>query len=392
MGFPWFFLGYSQHVHLPLIQIASWGGIYSVSFLIIMINRALYELIFYSGSDRNILFRKLFIFVFSIGMITAVYIYGHFRLEKSSKKENDSIPHFKVALIQGNIAQEEKWNPIQARFILKKYENLTLNASTAKPDLIVWPETSLPSDLKMDKYLRTRIENLARRVNSYFLLGGNDDRLDSEGIVTNAAFLVSPQGKIIDQYDKVHLVPYGEYVPLRSWTPWVGKFTIGEIDFSPGKIFKVFRIGDVAFSSVICFEDILPFHVRKFVKAGARLMINVTNDAWFGKSQAAEEHLHLSRFSALANGVGLARATNTGISAFISPYGEILESVQDKNGNRVEVEGFAVRELFMESIETFYRKWGDVFSLACGVIVFIFLGLEILSLMRKTHNSLIKGG
>jgi apolipoprotein N-acyltransferase len=376
MGFPWFFLGYSQYHHLAFIQIASVGGGYCLSFLIVWVNRAIYELVFYSVKNHAFgagggLPRKCLLALVSCVFMACVYGYGYDRLEKSTKK--DDAPHIKIALIQGNIPQEEKWNPAQAKFILKKYEALTLEALKEKPDLLVWPETSLPSDLRKDKYLNHRIKKLAYQAGCYLLLGGNDDRIDEEGIVTNAAFLISPQGEIVDQYDKIHLVPYGEYVPGRKWTPWVGKITIGEIDFSPGHIFKVFQMSSFAFSSVICFEDVLVQHVRKFAKAGAQFIVNVTNDAWFGKSQAAEQHLHLSRFSAIANGISLVRATNTGVSAFVSPYGKILQTIHDDRGERVEVEGIAVREIEVKSLETFYRKWGDIFSWMCGGIVLIFL-------------------
>src|SRR5574341_1485054 len=216
MGFPWFFLGYTQYHHLPLIQIASFGGGYCLSFMIVWVNRALYEIVFYpvrdlvpavnstvangrpvsNGVYQRGLIQKVLFLLMSFGLLASVHTYGSFRLEKSSSNVNS--PHLKIALIQGKIPQEEKWNPAQAQFILKKYEGLTREVVREKPDLIVWPETSLPSDLKKDQYLRRKIESLVLAVGCYFLLGGNDDRLDTEGVVTNAAFLVSPQGAIVD--------------------------------------------------------------------------------------------------------------------------------------------------------------------------------------------------
>ena len=351
------------------MQITSFGGIQAVSFLIVWVNIAIYVL-FFSKEIKNV-FLKIAVGLVTIVFFSGTVLYGRERLKQSPEwfKEN---PKLKVSLIQGNIPQNEKWDEFYATAILRKYEKLTRQAAKQKPDLIVWPESSAPSNLKTDKILKKRIKNLAVQTRSYLIVGGNDDRLDTEGVVTNSAFLISPEGKLVGQYDKIHLVPFGEYVPLRKWIPLVANFTLGEIDFTPGGEYKIFGIKESKFSVIICFEDILQQHVRQFVKAGAQLMVNMTNDAWYGRSKAAEEHLNLARFTALANGVPMLRATNTGISAFISPYGEVLKELEC-DGENLEIDGFIDLEMPFKSVETFYKKYGDVFSLFCGAVVLLFL-------------------
>ncbi len=378
LAFPWFVLGYSQHAHLSFLQMISWSGSFGLSFFIVWMNRALYEFFFYyKKSLKN---RLLFLGIGCIFLV-GVYSSGLVRLQQRSLYNQES-PALSVALIQANIPQDEKWDPVQANFILKKYERMTLQIASQNPALILWPETAMPGDFKKSRKLQEKIKFLALETNSYMCLGGNDDLLDTSGVITNAAYLINPEGSLIDQYDKIHLVPFGEYVPLRKWMPWLGSFTLGDIDFSPGKTFKVFTNGFDPFSVVICFEDILPHHVRSFVKSGAHWLVNLSNDGWFGRSKAAEEHFNLARFSAIANGVSLVRSTNTGVSGIISPFGEIQKRIEDSFGNNIEVEGSKVYSVQTKKVKTFYQAYGDLFSQICLGIVIIFGLLKFI--FRKT--------
>lgn len=383
MAFPWFLLSYSQQSHLKLIQVMAVGGSFVLSFLIVWINRSAYEMIFYRQNSLKLRFCWVLIGAL---FLMASYFYGHQRLNQAVSYHAHT-SHFNVALIQANIDQDEKWDPVQADFILRRYERLTLEMKKDEPKLIVWPETAIPGDLKMSRRIQQRIKALAKKTKAYLCLGGNDDQISSKGIITNAAFFINPEGRLIDQYDKTHLVPYGEYVPLRKWIPWLGTLTLGEIDFSPGNVFKVFEIENEKFSMVICFEDILAGHVRRFVKAGARWIVNLTNDAWFGFSKAAEEHLNLARFSAIANGVSMVRATNTGISAVISPYGEVMGKIQDISDHAIEVEGAETFSVPTQKIDTFYQKWGDLFSQICICVVTGFGFFYILKNLKKKERA-----
>ncbi|MBI1870418.1 MAG: apolipoprotein N-acyltransferase [Chlamydiae bacterium] len=379
LGFPWFFLGYSQSQHLPLIQMVSWGGESSLSFLIFFINRSLYEILF----PKNLSISKKIVLGFiCIILVAGNYFYGMWRLAKAHSLESKG-PVLKVTVVQGNIPQSEKWDIKEERSNFRRYTNLTLRAARSHPDLIVWPETALPGNLKTERHLQRKMSKLAHQVGAYLLVGGEDDRLYPQRVVTNTAFLLNSDGQIVGQYDKIHLVPCGEYVPLRKWIPWVANMTLGEIDFSGGQNFKVFEINGIHFSSVICFEDIFPGHVRKFILKGAELMINLTNDAWFGISRSAEEHLNLARFSSVANGVGLVRATNTGVSAFISPYGEILGKVQNKEGDTLEIEGFKSQEMRVERVKTLYAQYGDFFAWIYSLMVALFLVISKIKIQKS---------
>lgn len=352
-----------------------------MSFLVIWINHGVYE-IFSSGKQR-VLKKKIFLlfaYLFPLGMALS---YGRFRLAESHLSVK--APSLKVAVIQANIPQDEKWASGFLREILDQYKKLTQEAIRGRPDLIIWPETSLPGDLRKDERLRKEVFDLARLSQAWMIVGANDDRLDIDGVVTNAAFWISPEGKIVDQYDKIHLVPYGEYIPARTWMPWLGKLTIGEIDFSPGKIFKVFKIKDIPFSVLICFEDTLPHHMRRFLKAGADFLINITNDAWFRDSRAAKEHFYLSRLAAVANGAYVIRSTNTGISGFISPFGDVMGNVQDMQGKSLNVEGVGMGRFDVQSIHTFYRRFGDIFSWGAGAFALLLL---IAGMISKRKNFL----
>lgn len=380
-AFPWFFAGYALHMNPWLIQNVSWGGFYFLSFLVIWVNHGLYEIFF--TAERRAFKKKIFLlfgYLFPLGLALS---YGRFRLQESAflMKPDSSL---KIAVVQANIPQEEKWANGFLREIVNQYKKLTKEAIQGKPDLVLWPETSLPGDLRKDKRLRKEVFDLARLSGTWMIVGANDDRLDSEGVVTNTAFYISPKGKIEDQYDKVHLVPYGEYIPARTWMPWLGKLTIGEIDFSPGKVFKVFQIKNIPFSVLICFEDTLPQHVRLFLNEGARFIVNITNDGWFKDSRAAEEHFHLSRLAAVANGTYVVRSTNTGISGFITPFGDIIGTVQDVEGESLNVQGVAMARFEVQSINTFYRRFGDVFSWCAGALAFLLFILSVFS--RKEQN------
>ncbi len=374
LAFPWFVLGYSQHQHLLFLQVISWGGSFSLSFFIVWINRSLYEFFFY---QKKSLKKRLLFLGLGCGFLVGIYGFGFLRLQQRSLYNQQS-PVLPVAIIQANIPQDEKWDPVQANFILKKYEHMTLQVASQNPALILWPETAMPGDFKKSRKLQEKIRFFAHETGAYLCLGGNDDLLDTAGVITNAAYFINPEGSLVDQYDKIHLVPFGEYVPLRKWMPWLGSFTLGDIDFSPGKIFKVFTNGFAPFSVLICFEDILPGHVRLFVNAGAQWLVNLSNDGWFGRSKAAEEHFNLARFSAIANGVSLVRSTNTGVSGVISPFGEVQKKIEDLSGNNVEIEGSIVYPVQTKKIKTFYQLYGDLFSQICLGVVMIFGLLKFL--------------
>ncbi len=320
MSFGWALLGYSQYKNLSLIQIADFSGVYGVSFVIIMVNVAIYKAL-----------KRSFLEIIIAGaVLITVFGYGIIRENKGESGEG-----VRVSVIQGNIPQELKWDPEAQDMIIEKYAALTKMASFDNPDLIVWPETSFPGFFEIDKEITDKVLNLAKEINIPILSGINTEK---DGKYFNSAVFISNRGKIVDKYDKIYLVPFGEYVPFSNKFPALHKLVLGELgEFTQGKEFKTFSLQpsafsqNVKFSVLICFEDIFSELSRKFVKSGAKFLIVITNDAWYGKSGAAYQHAACSVFRAIENRIPIVRCANTGYSCFIDSRGRIYDSVKEKS-------------------------------------------------------------
>jgi len=321
MGFGWLSLGYSQYKNLPLVQIADFSGVYGVSFMIMMVNVAIYRI--FKKSFREIIIAVL--------VLIAVFGYGMMRINEGGYG-ND----VKISVIQGNIAQELKWDPQAQDMIIEKYTALTKMAALESVDLIVWPETSFPGFFETDKDMTEKVLTLAKEVKTSLLIGVNTEK--DERYFNSAAF-ISPEGSMIDKYDKIHLVPFGEYVPFSNKFPALHKLVLGELgEFTPGNKFTIFTLhplpsAQVSFAALVCFEDIFPEISRKFVNSGAKFLVVITNDAWYGRSGAAYQHAACSVFRAIENRVPVVRCANTGYSCFIDSKGKIYDSVEEKNSH-----------------------------------------------------------
>ncbi|MBU0759454.1 MAG: apolipoprotein N-acyltransferase [Candidatus Omnitrophica bacterium] len=319
-GFGWSLLGYSQYKNHLLIQVADFSGVYGVSFVIMTVNVAVYK--FFRRSLRELVIAGL--------MLAMVFGYGMMRVNET--KEGQDI---RVSVIQGNIPQEVKWDPAAADDIIKKYINLTRLVAFQNPDLIIWPETSFPGFFMEDKEETNRVLKMVKEIMIPTLIGANTTR----GLDTyNSAVLVSPRGEVEAEYNKIHLVPFGEYVPFSDNLPILHRLVLGELgEFTPGKEYKAFSFQPSAFSrnikfgTLICFEDIFPSLAREFVRNGARFLVVITNDAWYGKSGAPYQHAACSVFRAIENRVPVVRCANTGYSCFIDSKGRIHDSVSEGN-------------------------------------------------------------
>jgi apolipoprotein N-acyltransferase len=313
-GFPWNLLGYSQHRNLLLIQIAAVTGVYGVSFVVVAVNAALAQVVQARGSWRGALP--------PVGVAALLWglAVGSAWLQPLPEA---ATPPIRVALVQGNIDQGVKWDPAWQVRTLAIYRDLTRDAARERPQLVVWPEAAVPFVLREDPR-RREVEALAREAGAYLLIGAPDRR---EGRARNSAFLMDPEGRTVGRYDKRHLVPFGEYVPLRRLLFFVNALAGGAIgEFVAGTEATVFPtpIGRVAV--VICYEAIFPGEVQELFLAGADVLVNITNDAWFGRSAAPAQHLAMAAFRAVEHRAYLVRAANTGISAIVAPDGRVVRA------------------------------------------------------------------
>ena len=321
-GFPWATLGYSQHAWLPMTQSAELFGVYGLSFLLLLCNVALGESVL-SLQRKHLRKFPVKALVTAALLLLLNYGYGQWCLQQDIDTRPESL---QVALIQGNIPQDLKWRPGNQLNTVKTYRDLSLQTERAgASDLIVWPEAAMPFYFQDGGPLAEAVAALPLETGASLLFGSPAYLRDPGGLrYLNSAFLLSPTAQLLGRSDKIHLVPFGEYVPLSGFLPFVNKLVAGIGDYSPGKI-NPLPIQKQQLGVLVCYEVIFPELAREYVSQGSDLLVNITNDAWFGKSSAPWQHLAMARFRAIENRVWLVRAANTGISAFVAPSGKIID-------------------------------------------------------------------
>lgn len=380
-GFPWCLLGYSQYNHLLLIQIADLTGVYGVSFLIVLFNGLIYALFFdHAFSGKGSLRWETAILAL-LAILTLGY--GHQRLEGIKKTARD-VPPVRAAVVQGNVDQSVKWDTAYQARTVDIYEELTEHAFASGIELVVWPETAMPFFFQDMTEYSERVIHIARRAKSDLVFGCPAYGKKAGTILYyNRAYGLSPAGDIAGSYDKVHLVPFGEYVPLNDFLPFVRRLVPAAGDFAPGEKIDPLRLSTLSAGILICFEAIFPELARKQTREGASLLINLTNDAWFGMTSAPYQHLSMSVFRAVENRRSLIRAANTGISAFISPGGEIMS-----RGSLFEKEVLVQQVRPNPGLRGIYTNIGDLFPLGLLFIclIKIFLILCYNQKLRKTRK------
>jgi apolipoprotein N-acyltransferase len=376
-GFGWNGLGVSQHSVVPLIQFVSVTGVYGVSALVCFVNFALFFTArrFVRKLHRPELLRQPS-WEFYIAMIL---VCGTFVQGLRGIHHVESPRTLRLALVQGDIPQSLKFDPGEKPMILERYERLTRLAMAGKPDLIIWPETATPGPMRYDVDSFALVTNLAGKADACLLTGTIDATPHSSPPeLFNGAILVCPEGRIAGIYHKIHLVPFGEYVPLRrlavpflKWLGPKGYEVSDDYGFENGKEFTVFEVGGVRFGTVICFEDTMPDLYRHFVQRGVDFMVNVTNDAWFKTSPAAEMHLANAVFRAAETRRPLVRCTNNGVTCVVDEFGFV--------NPRTRLAPFTDETLVCElslphlSGTTFYTRHGDwfvgVWAAVTGVVL-----------------------
>jgi apolipoprotein N-acyltransferase len=384
-GFPWQDLAYSQYRAVALIQTADLVGHYGITFLIVLANSLTFSLALRSpiatvrrtitNSALSVRQPLLSPIVAAI-VIVAALTYSLLRYEQMTVRIS-RCPTLPVAVIQGNIDQDRKWTPTMQQQTLKIYGNLSAQALAAiipaeKPMLLVWPETALPVYISSGAEVPTPVTRLASEHGCCLLTGvpfvENSFRDARTGAhYYNSAILLGPAGTLVDRYDKVHLVPFGEYIPFRKYLPFVGPVVESMGDFTPGTVGHPLACQTARIGVLICFESIFPDLARKWAANGANLLVNLTNDAWFGRSSAPWQHFSMAVFRAIETRRSLARAANTGVSGFIDPLGRttaILPLFQ---------EGYAIAEVALCRVGTFFIQYGHYFPVLCmlGVVIII---------------------
>lgn len=349
-GFPWGILGYSQYLRLPVIQIAELGGVYGVSLVIVAVNAA------FAGCLVLAWRPALGGVALAAALLGGTLAFGSWRLG-SPPSPGELI----VAIMQPSIEQPLKFEPDHAATTVAIYLSLTRRAGAERPDLIVWPETAVPTVLRRDAGLLKTLGALSGALRVPLLVGSIDAEGATPPKLRNSAFLLTEHG-IVGRYDKIHLVPFGEFVPLSGAIGFVRGWAEFIADLEPGAGAVVFPGPPAPFGVVICYEGIFPELVREFVKGGARLIVNMTNDAWFGRTSGPWQHLAMYPFRAVEHRTAVVRAANTGVSAFIAPTGQITRRMP------LYERATMSERVPLRAGETVYSRFGDWLAfLALGV-------------------------
>jgi apolipoprotein N-acyltransferase len=388
-GFPWALLGYSQYHWLPLIQFSDITGVYGVSFLVVMGNVVISSLLLWVWHHRmkNPVRSPWLSGVTFLVILSVVLAYGHWQIDRQDTFDR-SAKTLSIGLVQPNIAQDQKWDETYREETLSRYATLSQQAGQ-NTAFLIWPEAATPFFYEREPLYQEKIVEMVRNFKSPLLFGSPALRFHQDGkpYLLNSAYVLTPEGTISDRYDKRHLVPFGEYIPLKSLLFFLHKLVVGIGDFKSGQGPMTMRLPTddkntgPRFGAAICFEVIFPDLVRQMAKEGANFLVTITNDAWFGKSTAPYQHFGMVVFRAVENHLAFARAANTGISGIIAPDGRIL----------METEIFSQQAVtgslpLRSSSPTFYTSYGDVFSWGCVILTGVWFSLCWFSARTSKHQ------
>ena len=380
LSLPWLLLGQSQHASLALVQLSSLTGVHGLSFLIVLVNTAIAQALLDAGRRMRqpVATREAAIRAPRAAIIAAVLVIGafvHGAVVIARYRDADTT---KVAIVQGNIAQDRKWDRRHRQSILDEYGRLTREAATQRPVMIVWPETAVPGDVLHDPALRDKVAALARETATHLLVGSSEYAKFSDKALRNKHYnsmvLFAPNGEIAGYYRKMMLVPFAEYEPLPGRVAWPRTVVPAFGAFVSAVDYTILRAGPARVGATICWENIFPDLVREVVKRGANVIVNATNEAWFGETAAPRQFLAMSVFRAAEHRIAVVRAANTGISAFIDPLGRVVGRVRNADGKAIFVSGVLVADVPLTTTRTFYTRYGDVFAAGPLAAVGLMLG------------------
>jgi apolipoprotein N-acyltransferase len=368
-----------------LIQIAEFTGVAGLSFMVAFANviavTTVYRLIL-EARMRSV--RPHFDLTLTLAAIVGVLTFGIRATQVSAPTKP-----LRVAAVQSNVPQTQKFDPQFTRKIFDQFRRLSEIGLRANPpsDLLIWPESSMPGPVLADRESYQFVMNLAGSAESDILLGSIDEE---NGDVYNAALLVSDGGEQVQVYRKLHLVPFGEYVPGRHRVPLLARIVGDQVpgDFKSGKDFTVFELtdSDVKVAPLICFEDTIGELTRRFVlptetNSGANLLVDITNDGWFLRSAGSHQHLANAVFRCVETRRPMVRAANTGVTCFVNEFGRVTQKLQDDKGSTF-TEGVLTGDVKVPTEQelTFYTRHGELFAKICAGITLLAI---VASLLRR---------
>jgi len=362
-AFPWNLIGYAASGHLALLQVTAVTGIYGLSYIVAAYG-SLVAYAIVSGRQRD-----WKIVLASAAALISIAFAGRYFVPREN-------PRYVAHLVQTNFAQSYEYQAdwmTQHAGDLDELEQISIDAARKNPGVIVWPEAPAPFTLQ-DRNFAAIAQKIAQESGSDFLVGAEDWKHDAAGkwLATNSAILLNPSGERVYSYDKIHLVPFGEYVPLRKYLTFTGKLTADLGDFTPGDDYGVGRLPGGRFSTFICFEAVFPDAVRRFTANGAELLINISNDGWFGRSSAPAQHLMMARVRAVENRRWLLRGTNNGYTVSVDPYGRIVAELP------TDIRAQLDAPYDFRDDTSLYARFGDWFAWLCVIASVALLGMAFM--------------
>jgi len=379
LGFTWNNLCYTQSHAIQLIQSAAVVGPYGISGWIVVINVLIYQLLENLDDYRQVS-RRL---VVTIALFLIPAIYGMIVLQKPPSGSGRRSVN--VGLIQPNIDPNAKWDRESFKNNMQLLHDLTDSVATQPLDLVVWPETATPTFLRRNHYaVLTQIREHINQLQVNLLTGTPDlERQGEDYQYYNSTFLLRPYSNQIEDYRKIHLVPFGEYIPLSGYFPELNNLNLGQGNFQSGKEVKLFQIplktdqravADtvLTFNSVICYESTFPDLVRQATRQGSELLVVVSNDAWFGNTSAPFLHAEIGRWRAIENRIPVVRSANTGISLILDQYGRNLQSLPFGKS------GWLSATVNQGEPRTIFVRYGNWLAHLCVILALFLIGYSII--------------
>jgi len=371
----WNAIGYSQAFHPMLIGSARWGGVYAVGALIVFVNAVIGFALLRRTMRARVVSASAVILVLLLVLASSI------KPEPPPKQNKDAV----VIAIQPNVPMELAKSNDDMKLLTARHFDMSEAAvkqiqNDLEPKLIIWPESPMNFGYGGDEQLRARLAGFARQHNVSILLN-SQEAAPHDGIY-NSAVLINEQGKLVAQYDKIRLLPFGEYVPLPDWVPGAGLIRAIVGDFTAGTNYRLMPVGNLRAGVFICIESAYPSIARRFTNEGADVLINISNDGYLGPTAVMRQHLANGVFRAVENGRPLLSVTNTGITAFITPEGEAKDMTA---GFKSDVRIWNLSRPPERTM--FYTRHGDIFVISCAVLSLLIFVFTFVGSARRARNN-----